>query len=288
MDAELAALSAADFRVFRDLILAEAGIHLKDSKRSLVESRLARRLRALDLESYGEYLAYVQQQPPESIERRELINCITTNKTDFLRENHHFEFVRDRMIPEARARVSSGQPKKLRIWSAGCSTGEEPYSIAMTIRDALAPNSSWDVRILASDVDTDVLAAAEQGIYAAERLQQVPEAVVRKHFLRNADRTAFRVKPEVRAMLRFRRINLIDPAWPIRATFDAIFCRNVIIYFNQATQQRLFERLLTYLKPTGYLMVGHSENLHWLNAVLAPVQSTVYRLREGAPPCAAS
>ncbi|MBZ5608417.1 MAG: protein-glutamate O-methyltransferase [Acidobacteriia bacterium] len=279
---EIAPLSVAEFRGFRDLILDEAGIYLKDSKRSLVESRLGRRLRSLGIESYGEYFQYVTRQPAASAERREMINCITTNKTDFFRENHHFEFVRDRLIPQARARAAAGESRKLRIWSAGCSTGEEPYSIAMTICEALGTDRSWDVRILASDVDTEVLAAAEQGIYDGERLERVPETVVRRHFLRNLDRSAFQVKEDLKSMIRFRRINLVEPAWPIRASFDAIFCRNVIIYFNQATQQRLFERLTGYLKPSGYLMVGHSENLQWLNAMLELVQSTIYRLRDGA------
>ena len=276
---ELAPLTKSEFCRFRELILAEAGINLNDSKRVLVQSRLARRLRELRLPSYGDYLHYLAQQPTESPERREMINCITTNKTDFFRENHHFEFLRDQVIPEARARAQDGAPKKLRIWSAACSTGEEPYSIAVTIRETLGVEHNWDVKILASDIDTNVLATAEAGIYDAERFGQIPETLLRRHFVRQQSDGALQANDTLKDMVRFRRINFVDAAWPIHTTFDVIFCRNVIIYFNRATQQRLFERLAQYLKPTGYLLVGHSENLHWMNALLVPVRPTVYQLR---------
>lgn len=276
---ELAPLTTAEFSQFQELIRAETGIHLNQSKRALVESRLARRLRGLGFQTYSEYLRHLSEQPPNSAERQEMINCITTNKTDFFRENHHFEFLRDQVIPEVRARVARGMAPQLRIWSAACSTGEEPYSIAMTIREALAADRSWDIKILASDVDTSVLATAEAGVFETERLETVPEKLRRKYFLRRKDGGALMAKDDLKSLIRFRQINLIDPAWPIRAAFDAIFCRNVIIYFNRATQERLFARLIQYLKPTGYLLVGHSENLHWMSGALAPVQNTVYRLR---------
>jgi chemotaxis protein methyltransferase CheR len=275
---ELAPLTQTEFRQFQELILAEAGITLNESKRVLVQSRLARRLRSLGLQTYGDYLLFLAKQPAESPERLEMINCLTTNKTDFFRENHHFEFLRDRVIPEARARAQSGAPKKLRIWSAACSTGEEPYSLAVTIREALGVDRNWDVKILASDIDTNVLATAEAGIYDAERFNQVPETLLRRYFMRRKSDGAMQANETLKSMIRFRRINFIDPVWPIRGTFDVIFCRNVIIYFNRATQQRLFERLAQHLKPTGYLMVGHSENLYWMNTLLVPVRHTVYQL----------
>ncbi len=280
---ELAPLTQSEFHDFQKLILAEVGIHLKDSKQTLVESRLARRLQHLGFPTYGEYLRYVSRQPAESPERRELINCITTNKTEFFRENHHFEFFKDHVIPEARARAATGDAKQLRIWSAACSTGEEPYSIAITILEHLGADRDWDVKILASDVDTKVLATAEAGVFGADRFEQVPEPLRRRYFLRRKDDGALMAKDVLKSMIRFRRINFIDPGWPIRTSFDVIFCRNVIIYFNHDTQERLFERLVRYLKPTGYLMVGHSENLHWMNRLLVPVENTIYRPRnEGA------
>jgi chemotaxis protein methyltransferase CheR len=272
-------LTETEFRHFQKLILAEAGITLNESKRLLVQSRLARRLRNLGLPTYGDYLNFLETQPAESDERREMINCITTNKTDFFRENHHFDFLRERVIPEVRARTPGGEPKKLRIWSAACSTGEEPYSIAVTIREALGTERNWDVKILASDVDTNVLSTAERGVYDAERFNKVPEALLHRYFMRRKSDGALLVNDALKSMIRFRRINFIDPAWPIRTTFDVIFCRNVIIYFNRETQQRLFERLAQYLKPSGYLLVGHSENLHWMSTLLVPVRHTVYQLR---------
>jgi len=280
--AELAPLTSSEFRHFQDLILAEAGIHLNESKRVLVQTRLARRLRSLGFQTYGGYFQYLATQPAQSGERREMINCITTNKTDFFRENHHFEFLRERVIPEIRLRAAGGAAKKLRVWSAACSTGEEPYSIAVTIRETLGADQSWDVRILASDIDTNVLAAAEAGIYEADRFAQLPAALLRRYFMRRQIDGALMANDNLKAMIRFRRINFVDPAWPIRATFDVIFCRNVIIYFNRATQERLFERLARYLKPTGYLMVGHSESLHWLKHLLVPVENTIYQVRKEA------
>ena len=281
--AKLAALSNAEFHRFQEMILREAGINLNQSKRALVESRVARRLRSLEYQTYGQYLTFLEGQPLNSAEWQEMINCITTNKTDFFRENHHFEFLRNRVVPEARARAAQGDSKQLRIWSAACSTGEEPYSIAITLREAFGADRSWDVKILASDIDTNVLAVGEAGIFAPERFQGVPEPIKRRYFLRRKDDGALMAKDDLKSLIRFRRINFVDPAWPIRTAFDVIFCRNVIIYFNRATQERLFERLVQYLKPTGYLLVGHSENLHWMNTRLVPVQNTVYRRRlEGA------
>ncbi|HLK19174.1 MAG TPA: protein-glutamate O-methyltransferase CheR [Bryobacteraceae bacterium] len=276
---ELAPLTKSEFRQFQELILAEAGITLNESKHVLVQSRMARRLRALGLSSYGEYLVHLAGQPPESAERREMINCITTNKTDFFRENHHFQFLRNRVIPELRAAAAKGSEKKIRIWSAACSTGEEPYSIAITIREALGAERNWDVKILASDVDTNVLSTAEAGIYDAERFQQVEDSMLRRYFTRRKTDGALLVNAGLKQMIRFRRINFVDPAWPIRVSFDVIFCRNVIIYFNRTTQQKLFERLGQYLKPTGYLLVGHSENLHWMHHLLVPAGQAIYRLR---------
>jgi chemotaxis protein methyltransferase CheR len=276
---ELAPLTKTEFRQFQEIILAEAGITLNESKHVLVQSRLTRRLRSLGLASYGEYLVYLARQPRESPERREMINCITTNKTDFFRENHHFEFLRGRVIPELRAAAANGGAKKIRIWSAACSTGEEPYSIAVTIREALGAERNWDVKILASDIDTNVLSAAEAGIYDAERFNQVQESLLRRYFTRRKSDGALLANDELKQMIRFRRINFVDPAWPIRTTFDVIFCRNVIIYFSRATQQVLFERLAQYLKPTGYLLVGHSENLHWMQKLLVPKGQAIYQLR---------
>lgn len=270
-------MTAEEFRLFRDMIHEKAGIALGDGKRQLLVARLSRRLRALGLGNFSQYYAGLKSDP-QGDEMRRMLNAITTNKTDFFREKHHFEYLRDHVLPEARARVSKGAPRRLRIWSAACSTGEEPYTIAMTVLDALGPSSGWDVKILASDIDTNVLATAEEGVYAEERIASLPEAVKRAHFLRGKGKSEgyVRVRPELQRMVSFRRINFIEAPWPIKTQFDVIFCRNVIIYFNRETQRVLFERMAEKMAPHAYLFVGHSENLFWLRNLFTPVQPTVY------------
>jgi chemotaxis protein methyltransferase CheR len=274
-----------EFRVFRELILKEAGISLSDAKRVLVCSRLSRRLRHYGFKSFGEYYDYLMNDDAGGAERAKMINCITTNKTDFFREMHHFEFLRDHFFPEVRERALQGRPRRLRIWSAGCSSGEEPYSIAMVAREFFGFLPGWDIKILASDIDTDMLAIGERGIYPADRLQGVPTEHQRRHFLRGRGEWAgyFKIRSELRELVTFRRINFADGAWPIHTRFDAIFCRNVIIYFNRDTQRRLFERLAGYLEPDGCLMVGHSESLQWLSDMFVILRGTIYRLRDGKP-----
>jgi chemotaxis protein methyltransferase CheR len=276
-------ITAQEFSAFRELIHQEAGISLSDAKRQLVCSRLSKRLRHLKLESFSQYFDYLMNHDPGGEERLQMINCITTNKTDFFRENHHFEFLRDQVIPGIRDRALRGRPKKLRIWSAASSSGEEPYSIAMTVREALGGNSGWDAKILASDIDTVMLQAGEQGVYKEDKLADVPEELLRRYFLRGRGEWDgyFKVKRELSDMISFRRVNLIEHPWPFKGPFDAIFCRNVVIYFGRATQQALFERIARVLSPDGYLFVGHSENLYWMSDLLEPLPGTIYRLRQG-------
>jgi chemotaxis protein methyltransferase CheR len=275
-------ISDKEFRAFRELIFAEAGISLSDAKRVLVCSRLSRRLRHYGFETFSQYYDHLMSGDPAGDERLKMINCITTNKTDFFREMHHFEFLRSQFFPELRERVLRGGARRLRIWSAGCSSGEEPYSIGMTVRDVFGFLPGWDIKMLASDIDTDMLSAAERAIYPAERLESVPAEHQRRYFLRGRGEWAgyFKVRSELRDLVTFRRINFADAAWPIQTRFDVIFCRNVIIYFNRETQRRLFERLATYLQPDGCLMVGHSESLQWLSDLFVPLRGTIYRLRD--------
>ncbi len=275
-------LSDREFRDIGKLIMRETGICLKDSKRMLVQARLAKRLRSLGFASYGEYFDYVSQ-PANGDERVELVNCITTNKTDFFRENHHFEFLAKQVIRQTGLRPAKGGLRRLRLWSAGCSTGEEPYSMAITILETLGSIGGWDIKILASDIDTGVLAKAEAGIYEAERLSSIPEAALRKYFRPVDGGERYAVKENLKELIGFRRINFADAAWPVRTRFDAIFCRNVIIYFDRPTQQRLLERLTAYLEPSGYLVMGHSENLYWVNDLLVSQGNTIYQMREAGP-----
>ena len=267
-----------EFEAFRELIHDVAGIALGDQKRALLCSRLSKRLRHFEFSSFQQYYDHLCHDDPSGDERRRMINCITTNKTNFFREPHHFEFLRDSVL----ANLSRpGAPRKLRIWSAGCSTGEEPYSIAVTLAEHLSPLAGWDIKILASDIDTDVLAHAEAGVYTRDKSDDIPDSLQRKWFER-AGASSVRVRRPLRDLIAFRQINLIEESWPIRTTFDVIFCRNVTIYFDRPTQERLYERLAKHLTPGGYLIAGHSENLHWLDHLFAPVGNTVYRVRPEA------
>lgn len=268
-------LTDSDFDRFRRLILRESGIYLRDTKRHLLMARLTQRLRQLGLDSFSRYYDYLTSDTTGG-EMVAFINRITTNKTSFFREPHHFEFLRGKVVPGTRC-------KRLAIWSSACSSGEEPYSIAITLEEALGPAHGWDIRILASDIDTEMLGRAEAGIYECEALCGVPERIQRAHFLRGYGNRAglVQVQPEVRRMVQFRRINLIEADWPPQGHFDVVFCRNVIIYFDRATQERIIGRMAGCLKPDGYLFAGHSENLFWMRDLLVPVQPTIYRLNKG-------
>ena len=269
-------LDSEEFETLRELIHGEAGIWLAPSKRVLLESRLSKRVRQLGLGSFADYCAYLGEHLAD--ERIALINCVTTNKTEFFREPHHFEFLRQQMLPALEQRARAGR-KRLRIWSAGCSTGEEPYSIAMVVREWLGARTDWDVRILASDIDTNVLHAAALGCYPAERLNEV-SGDRRRRWFRTVPESPQIVSadPALQSLITFRRINLIHEPWPIRTAFDVIFCRNVMIYFNRETQARLVTRFSRLLAQGGHLIIGHSESLAWLPGRFSPVNGypTVY------------
>jgi chemotaxis protein methyltransferase CheR len=271
------AITDQEFDLLRRLIHAHAGITLAPWKRDVVRARLTRRLRELGLTTFAEYHTCLLADGSGS-ELMRFINAMTTNKTEFFREAHHFEYLRSTWLP-SRGPCRRATDRRLRFWSAGCSTGEEPYSLAVTLLDALDGAGTWDIRILASDIDTDVLARAAEGIYAAEQVAPVPAAMLPRYFLRGTGprEGLVRVKPAVRSLVTFRRINVIEEPWPIRARFDAIFCRNVLIYFDRATQQRLLHRLVHQLTDTGLLLLGHAETVHGLVTGLTQVAPTVYR-----------
>jgi chemotaxis protein methyltransferase CheR len=272
------ALTDPDFARFRTLILNQTGINLNESKRHLLVARLAQHLQKLGLRTFAEYYDYLARDASGN-KLRAFINRITTNKTSFFREPHHFEFLRAHLIPQLRKKGR----KQLRIWSAACSSGEEPYSIAITVQEALGPRHDWDVQILASDIDTEILAQAEGGTYTIESLETVSAERRRLHFLRGygTREGLAQVRPELRQMVDFRRINLNEPNWGVHARFDAIFCRNVIIYFDRPLQLKIVERMAGHLKPEGYFFSGHSEHLYWLRELLVTVEPTIYRLNQG-------
>ncbi len=256
------------------LVRSTAGIALGDTRQALVVARLSRRLRALGMSTFAEYTDFLRRGDPDGREMHEMINCITTNKTEFFREEHHFEWLRAELIPALRQRAKATGARKIRIWSAGCSTGQEPYTIAMVLAEALT-EGGWDARILASDIDTQVLSVGQAGEYDEAALEGVPDALRRKYFDRRG--SVMRVNQRLRDLVAFRRVNFIEPNWPISALFDVIFCRNVTIYFDRETQARVYARFAKQMVPEGYLVAGHSENLHWLKDSFEPIGRTIYR-----------
>lgn len=265
-------LGDGDFRWVCGLMKDAAGIRLTEAKRDLVYNRLSRRLRALKLDSFSAYRRLVETG--ENGEMTELVNALTTNVTSFFRESHHFDFLADQMLPEARADGRS----RLRFWSAGCSTGQEPYTIAMTLAERLDDNELRDVKVLATDLDSNVLQIGSAGVYPQREVQSLPQSVLHDHFLRGrrGNEGMVRVKPDLQRLVSFKQLNLMEQ-WPFKGPFDVIFCRNVVIYFDKETQAELFRRFASALRPGGYLCVGHSESASGCTDMLEGVGRSVYR-----------
>ncbi len=247
-------LTERDFNRISRILHEDSGIHLTAGKAALVYSRLARRLRLLGLSSFREYCALLSGTESAD-ERRAMLSALTTNLTRFFREPHHFEHLRNHLLVRLKSAAASG--RRVRIWSAGCSTGEEPYSIAMTLLDAIPEAARLDIRILATDIDPRVIATAERGRYAAEAMTQTPVAM-RQKLLEEGDWVT--IADEVRALVAFRVLNLMAD-WPMRGQFDVIFCRNVAIYFDEQTQSRLWARFADKLVDRGVFYAGHSERV---------------------------
>jgi chemotaxis protein methyltransferase CheR len=247
-----------DFRTVQKMIKEAAGIALSDSKTDLVYSRLARKLRVRGLHSFSEYLKLLKAAPPHEIV--EFVNALTTNVTQFFREPQQFDYFAETALQELM--IAKVLDHKLRIWSAACSTGQEAYSIAMTVRETLGSDLRWDVQILATDLDSSVIESAARGTYTGDELLGLPDAMRRRWMCkgRRENPGEFRVAPELSRMITYRQLNLLD-VWPMKGPFDAIFCRNAAIYFDKETQRTLFDRLANMLTPRGYLFIGHSESL---------------------------
>jgi chemotaxis protein methyltransferase CheR len=265
--------SNEDFQALRALIKALTGINLSDQKRELVYGRLSRRLRALNLASFQDYRKLLAGNPQELAH---FTNAITTNLTAFFRERHHFEYLRDQVL-----RPMAADPpatRRMRIWSAGCSSGEEPYSIAMTVMEAIEDLARWDIRILATDLDSDVLTRARCGVYPTDRLQALDPAQLERFFSaqREGTGTTYRVKPELAALITFKQLNLMHPL-PMKGPLEAIFCRNTVIYFDRDTQRDLFSRVARLQRPGATLFLGHSESLFQVSSDYTLIGKTVYR-----------
>jgi chemotaxis protein methyltransferase CheR len=268
------AFTEADFRRIAAMVHGDAGIALPDAKATLVYSRLAKRLRALGLSSFKDYCALVAGQDGLD-ERQKMLAALTTNVTRFFREPHHFDHLRQTVLPKLVQRARAGG--KVRIWSAACSSGQEPYSAAMVLRAALPEAASLDVKILATDIDPNVVAEAREGVYAETLLTGVPDDY-RRRWTTDIGGGRVALADELRELISFKELNLIGD-WPMKGRFDAIFCRNVAIYFDDATQSRLWSRFTPRLEDGGTLYIGHSERVSGPAAAeLAPTGITTYQM----------
>ena len=272
-------LSDEEFLLFRELIHKVSGISLSDHKRELIVSRLTKRLRALKLGGFSEYYDFLTQDPRGSEEMGQLVNRMTTNKTDFYREPHHFEYLSEIVLPELVAEKEARGDRRLRAWSAASSTGEEPYTLAITLSEYFEDHPDWEIKILASDLDTEVLNYAHQGRYPVERLAPVPKSILHKYFHQVSGPPApvYQVNHRLRQMLTLKRINLHQSTFPFKEPLDFIFCRNVMIYFDMDGKISLLKKFHKVLRTNGHIFVGHSESLMMVKDIFRYCQSTIYR-----------
>lgn len=263
-------MSTSEFVQIRDLLYKACGIDMPAGKEGLVKARLAKRLKHLQLHSFEDYVGYVKTDRSGQ-ELGVMVDELTTNKTNFYRENAHFEFLAKQILPDLQ------KTKKMRIWCAASSTGEEPYTLSMQIHDSVTNLDPMDVRILATDISPTVLKKARAGLYEENQMDGVAEEQKRKYFIKNNNHgpVAYQVCDRISSLVTFARLNLIDP-WPMHGTFDVIFCRNVMIYFDKDTREELIHRFYEKLRPNGYLFVGHSESLSSLTHDFAYVQPAIY------------
>lgn len=270
-------LSIREFNKFRELIHDKTGISLGDQKRDLVLARLMRRLRILNLKTFEEYYQYVIKEN-NTEEITAMINRITTNVTSFFRQENHFRVLRETVLPRLLEKKSADGTRKIRIWSAGCSTGQEPYSIAITLADFFHGLLGWDIKILATDLDTEVLDLGEKGIYSESSVSDISKEQLRRYFKKGIkeNKGVYQVSNQIRNMVVFRQLNLTANHFPIRGPLDIIFCRNVIIYFGNELKERLIKKFNQLLDDDGYLFMGHSESLIAMKEKFRYIHNTVY------------
>lgn len=269
-----------DFSYLSKLAGELAGISLSSGKRELIYGRLVKRLRALGLSDFKQYCTLLKDddEKKNQKERTHFINAITTNVTSFFREDHHFEFMAETLLPELIAQKKAASRPCLRIWSAGCSSGKEPYSIAMVLKECIPDIERWDIKILATDLDSNILEVARAGVYPKEHIKEIPLERRKRWFRagRGANENVIKVTDEIKNMVAYRQLNLKDD-WPMKGTFDIIFCRNVTIYFDRETRVDLLDRFAEYLDKDGCLFVGHSESLFGLTQRFSTVGRTIHR-----------
>ncbi len=278
-DVSPARLSNGDFSRLSRFIHEACGIKMAAGKKTMLETRLHKRLRSLDMGSFADYCAYLFGSEEGKLEAVRMIDLVTTNKTDFFREPDHFAYLVREVLPAWVRRREDSHAGKIRVWSAGCATGEEPFTLAMVLSEFASLTPGFDFRVLATDISTRVLETARMAVYAEERAAPVPGHLKRKYFLRSRDRSVplVRIAPALRQKVRFQYLNLIADNFGVREQMDIIFCRNVIIYFDRPTQQKVLQHLSRQLAVGGHLFLGHSETLEGLEVRLKGVCPTVYR-----------
>ena len=266
-----------DFNFIRELVFEKAGIVLSEVKQDMVYGRLSRRIRKLGFAKFSDYCELLKNGDEEELGI--FINAMTTNLTSFFRENHHFEYLGNNLLPHL---FKTKQDRRVRIWSAGCSTGEEPYCLAMVVKETLPKHAQWDVKILATDLDTNVLEHGRRGVYTAERVAGIDKARLKRWFRKGrGDHAGFvRIAPELGELITFKQLNLMQP-WPMSGPFDIIFCRNVVIYFDKPTQKILFDRYSDILADDGHLFLGHSESMYKVSDRFELIGKTIYQNLNG-------
>ncbi|MEY4592078.1 MAG: hypothetical protein RIR18_973 [Pseudomonadota bacterium] len=272
------ALRPEDFQKLANYIHSRTGIRMPSSKLSFLEGRLRRRLRALGFDTFTHYCNWLFNQNGMSEEETELVNVVTTNKTDFFREPHHFDFLTDHGLPELIAQ-GRGTQNPLRLWSAGCSNGAEPYTLAMVCQEFAEATPGFRYEILASDLSTTMLNTAARAIYPHAEIEPVPMELRKRYLLRDTQRNEVRIAPLLRNKVNFSQVNLTHNDYGIRQLMDIVFCRNLLIYFDKPTQQAVLQRLCNAVRPGGYVIIGHSESIAGMSLPLRPLGATVF-LRE--------
>ena len=269
-------MTGKEFRNFSQFIQSEFGIKMPPGKKVMLESRLGKRLRALGMNSYKDYEEYLFSLKGLEIEMPHLVDAVTTNKTEFFREPKHFDLLYQEILPAWQERNHSR--KSFSVWSAGCSTGEEPYTLAIVLSEFARNHPEFTFQVLGTDISNQVLDTAKRAVYAEDKVEKISHELRRRYFLRSKDRKRkqVRVAPEIRSLVRFRALNFMD-SFDFREKLDTIFCRNVIIYFERPVQETLFNKFCRHLIPGGYLFIGHSETLSGMDLPLKQITPTVYQ-----------
>ncbi|MHB8482929.1 MAG: CheR family methyltransferase [Nitrospiria bacterium] len=270
-------VSEKEFSLFQELIYRNAGIFLGPAKKAFLAGRLSRRLRDLNIRSLREYYRRVVDAGEDELVT--LLDNICTHETHFFREPRHFEFLEKQVFPEWKSQALSGLRKReIRVWSAACSTGEEPYSLAMVLFDQFSSASGWDIKILATDLSTRVLKNAEAGVFSKDKAHEIPEKYLKSYMLKGTGKQSEKIKAGtlIRSIIQFKRLNLYDSNYPLSGYFDLIFCRNVFIYFNNESKSHVIRLLLNYLVPNGYLFLGHAENINFQAGLIRSIIPAVY------------